>query len=193
MAELEGSAAALASSSLVPAERSQGMQQAPCALQLQLRQQEQEPGEQKEQGGLLLLPPLPPGSPPAVLIIRHSCDLLALPTRVVCTALTFSHRMDPEEVPPEVRPWQMPSACAAKGARRVLPAVCSDTACHPQLCAMPCCQLTSVAPCLWLEPVHRRPKVMQGPPAMPACSAWRQHASSWPQRLRRRRSAPTTC
>ncbi|KAL4458145.1 hypothetical protein ABPG75_013010 [Micractinium tetrahymenae] len=122
------------------AQQPQGVQQqAPSSLQQAL-------GQQGEPGSLPPLPPLPPGRPAAqaaARIIRHSCDLLALPTRVACTALTFQHRMDCDELPPErlaaacvflaakveeasvrtndmlnaVTAWRLAAACSGSGSR----------------------------------------------------------------------------
>ncbi len=63
-----------------------------------------------EQRGQPTAPPAGPstGAPPALLpaavaeAIRGACDMLALPPRVPCTALTFLRRMPPDELPPQV-------------------------------------------------------------------------------------------
>ena len=41
--------------------------------------------------------------PPGAATVRFACDMLALPPRVACTALTFLHRFTCEQLPPEVR------------------------------------------------------------------------------------------
>ena len=62
--------------------------------------------QQREPAGRVTpLPPLP--LPPPLLraacsTVRHACDLLALPSRVACTAITFLHRVAVEELSAEV-------------------------------------------------------------------------------------------
>ena len=61
--------------------------------------------QQREPAGGAPLPP-PPLPPPrlraACSTVRHACDLLALPSRVACTAITFLHRVAVEELSAEV-------------------------------------------------------------------------------------------